>query len=108
MYGVKIKKDLSPSIYGLEYLEKIVNLCVANGVEVVFVRSPQHLLCSHRQNEDVLQQIKRKIFSDIEFLDFNDFALNDNEFGDFEHVNFIGAKTFSSWFEIHVIKKHLK
>jgi len=37
-------------------------------------------------------------FKDVDFLDFNNFPLNNEEFGDFEHLNYKGAKRFSLWF----------
>ena len=42
--------------------------------------------------------IKNEKFENIEFLDFNDFPLKNNEFGDFGHLNYKGAEKFSLWF----------
>ena len=37
-------------------------------------------------------------FADIEFLDFAKYPLQNSEFGDFDHLNYRGARKFSIWF----------
>jgi|TARA_B110000091_G_scaffold156129_1_gene166318 hypothetical protein len=89
------KNDLS--IKNIEYLEKIINFCQGNDVNIYLVRSPQHKYYD-RNNEKEFIKIWNKKFKDIDFLDFNNFPLNNEEFGDFGHLNYKGAKIFSLWF----------
>jgi len=107
-----LKKDTIPSnikinklaITNIEYLEKIVNLCKESNVDIYFVRSPQHIYCNHRVNEKEFIKIKNEKFKNIVFLDFNDFPLNNDEFGNFSHLNYKGARIFSLWFN-ELLKK---
>lgn len=82
----------------IEYLEKIVDVCRENKVNVYFIRSPQHVNLNSRKNEKDFMKIKNERFGDVEFLDFNDFPIENYEFADFGHLNHKGAKKFSVWF----------
>ena len=55
-------------------------------------------------NEKKYQSLRELKYSDIEYLDFSKFPLNNNEFGDLEHLNYKGAKKFSIWFNIMLAK----
>ena len=92
------QKTNSISNKNIEYLEKIVAFCRANKVNIFFIRSPQNILLDSRKNEKEFMTIKNEKFENIEFLDFNDFPLKNNEFGDFGHLNYKGAEKFSLWF----------
>ena len=69
------------------------------------VRSPQHKNIS-RSNEARLLRIKDEKFNNVEFLDFDKFPLQDDEYQDFGHLNYKGAKVFSQWFN-ELLKKGL-
>ena len=92
------RKSNNLSIKNIEYLEKIVTLCRESKVNIYFVRSPQHKYYNYRFNEKEFIKIKNDKFKDVTFLDFNNFPLNNEEFGDFGHLNYKGAKNFSLWF----------
>ena len=79
------------------YLEKIVAFCQANNIEVYFIRCPQHEYYD-RDNEEELMRIKAQRFANIEFLDFDKFPLNDEQFSDFGHLHYKGTEVFSKWF----------
>ena len=102
--SIKINKSLlnkktgQLSITNIKYLEKIVVFCRSSKVNMFFVRSPQHIYSHSRKNEKAFIKIKNEKFNTVEFLDFNDFPLTNNEFGDFGHLNYKGAKKFSVWF----------
>jgi hypothetical protein len=93
------------SYYNIKYLEKIINFCESKNTKVYFVRSPQHSYYS-RLNEEKLLAIKNKKFKNIEFLDFDNFPIQDEAYADFAHLNYKGAKVFSLWFN-ELIKKNL-
>ena len=80
------------------YLEKIVSYCREKQIELFFVRSPQHKSFEYRKNEKVFLAVKDSLFSDIEFLDFNDFPIENEEFADLGHLNYKGAEKFSIFF----------
>ncbi len=78
-----------------EYLFKIIELCEQHGVNLSFVRSPQHPYCLERENEEEFLKIYHSNFSNIKFYDFNDFPLLEHEYADVEHLNQKGADRFS-------------
>jgi len=93
------------SIENLNYLEKIINYCNINNVKVFLIRSPQHKYYS-KENEKELLRIKKQKFENLDFLDFDKFPLEDDEYGDFGHLNYKGAEVFSLWFN-ELIEKGL-
>lgn len=82
----------------LYYLEKLILACRENNRKVYLIRSPLHPEFDGLKNEDFFQQIRRSRFGDTEFLDFKDFPLANSEFGNLEHLNFRGARKFSTFF----------
>ena len=89
----------------LRYLKKIIDYCTDKNRKVYLVRSPQHKNIS-RSNEARLLRIKDEKFNNVEFLDFDKFPLQDDEYQDFGHLNYKGAKVFSQWFN-ELLKKGL-
>lgn len=86
------------SNYNISYLEKIIEACKKETKQVVLIRTPQHKKYEGFFNEKIFQKCRMDRFSDIVFLDFNDFPLLDSDFGDLEHLNFRGARKFSIFF----------
>jgi hypothetical protein len=82
----------------LSYLEKIVQECKSHNVKVFLVRSPLHKLYQGLSNRKKFREIRTTRFATVEFLDFKNYPLLDAEFGDFEHLNYRGAKKFSIFF----------
>ncbi|MCK4978746.1 MAG: hypothetical protein KAS62_00040 [Candidatus Delongbacteria bacterium] len=87
------------SEFNIGYLIKIIELCRKYQIGVVLVRSPLHESYSGYQNESIFQLVLQNQLKSIEFLDFSKFPLRDTEFGDLEHLNYKGAKVFSTWFQ---------
>jgi hypothetical protein len=83
----------------LGYLRKLINKCKENNIKVFLIRSPQHKYLSVLKNEKLFQKVKDSLFSDVELLDFNNFKLENHEYGDFGHLNHMGASKFSKWFD---------
>jgi hypothetical protein len=79
------------------YLQRLIDLLCSRNCKVYLVRSPLHKRYSGYENESTYQAIRMKHFSDVEFLDFSDVPLTDEEFSDFEHLNYRGAQRFSLW-----------
>ena len=93
------KKHSELSHENIKYLEKIVKYCKDHNINIYLIRSPQHKYCPDRNNEKIFIEIKNTKFKEVEFLDFNDFPLKNNEFADLSHLNIKGAKNFSIWFD---------
>lgn len=90
-------EEVDISYENVRWLEKIVDYCSSKNIKIYFVRSPQYKYLN-RKNERALLDIKNTKFKNVEFLDFDNFPLNDNEYGDFGHLNYKGAEVFSIWF----------
>lgn len=92
-------KDMSQ--VNLTYLRKIIQYCREHEVEIYLVRGPLHKAYPLRNVDDIFQEVRKKQFSDVEFLDLQDFPLQDAEFADLEHVNVKGAdklsRTLAQW-----------
>jgi hypothetical protein len=82
----------------LYYLDAIIEYCKKNGVEPVLIRSPLHERYRGYENEKLYNQVIEKRYSSVVYLDFSKFPLPDSEFGDFEHLNYKGARIYSKWF----------
>jgi hypothetical protein len=95
-----VKKNYSDSVstINLQYLEKIVDFCKTKNVSVVLFRAPIHNDLFSIYDEKKFQDLRNSKFKDIPFLDFHDFKLTNDEMGDFDHLNYKGAKRFSMYF----------
>lgn len=82
----------------MTYLKKIIRCCRDNGVEILLIRGPLHKAYPLREVEDIFQDTRKKEFGDVEFLDLQDFPLQDGEFADLEHTNGKGAEKVSRAF----------
>ncbi|WP_183563635.1 hypothetical protein [Mucilaginibacter sp. SP1R1] len=90
------------STVNIDYLQKIISYCEAQHKRVFLVRSPQHKNYEFLKNEKDFVRIRTTRFSRIDFLDFNNFPLNDDDFADYAHLNYQGATKFSKWFNTMV------
>lgn len=79
----------------IDYLRKILSLCDQHQVAVIFVRSPQHSLLKMRKNEAQFLKVYSEAFTQIPFLDFNNFNIPDDGYKDLEHLNYKGARIIS-------------
>jgi hypothetical protein len=83
----------------ITYLEKIITLCKQNAVKLFLIRSPIHPNSSDLINEKLYNQVYFSKFRSVEFLDFKNFPLKDEEYGNDVHLNFKGARKFSVFFD---------
>lgn len=83
----------------LIYLDKCIELCTEYDKKVIFVRSPLHPLYRGYFNESKFQELLNTRYSKIEFLDFSQFPLEQDDFTDLEHVNALGSDKFSTWYQ---------
>lgn len=82
----------------LFWLDKIVNLCEENGVRLILIRTPIHRLYALKKNESFYQQIRKKRYGDVDYLDLSGMEFATLEYADFEHLNYKGATKYSHWF----------
>lgn len=97
-------EQFSLSKYNIRYLIRIIRLCEERKRKVVIIRSPQHEKCRYFSNEVYYQEIRKKLFPHVDYIDFTNFPISNHEFGDFEHLNHIGARRFSIWFATRLEK----
>jgi len=90
------ENDISES--NLRYLDKIVESCKSAGISLYLIRSPLHPKYRGLYNEELFTRITSQRYGDVPFLDFKNFELQNNEFGDLEHLNYKGARKYSLFF----------
>jgi hypothetical protein len=98
-------KKIKLSVNNLLYLDKIVDLCEKNKINLVFVRCPLHPNYEGYYNETVFKRILKTRYSTVRFLDFAKFELHPSDYFDKEHLNQQGARKFSIWFENYKSKE---
>lgn len=86
------------STINIDYLEKTIRFLKEMNIKVYLVRCPQHKKYKGLKNEETFIKIKKQKFNHIEFLDFNNFPVKNDEFADLDHLNYKGAAKFSKWF----------
>ena len=94
----KITNYYIPTI-NILYLEKMIQICKEKNIKVFLIRNPLHIKYRGFKNELIYQKILQTRFKNIDFLDFKNFRILDSEFGDLEHLNYIGATKFSVFFD---------
>ena len=107
--NVTTEEKINPnliSVYNIEYLDKMITFCKENNVKVFLIRSPLHKNYDGFDNEVMFQNLLNTKYKEFEFLDFAKFPLNNDEYGDFQHLNHKGARKYSLWFDV-ILKKGL-
>lgn len=79
-------------------LERTIKFCNKHNVKVYFLRCPINPNWNCLSNENFFQNVRQTRFSNIPFLDFKDFPINNSEFADLEHLNHKGTEKFTIFF----------
>ena len=79
------------------YLQKLMHYLADHGKKVYLIRSPLHPSYPGLGNEAKYQEILHG-FGNIDYLDFKDFPLDNEDYVDLEHLNSRGGRIFSIWF----------
>lgn len=90
----------------LPFVDKIASICKKRGIQLFLIRSPQHPKYIYCENEEQLQKILKTRYSQLFYLDFENFYLLNDDYADLEHLNYKGAKKFSLFFDA-LLKKGL-
>lgn len=98
-------KKIELSLRNLAYLDKIVDFCDNNKIELIFIRCPLHPNYQGFYNESEFKHILKNKYSRIRFLDFAKFQLEPTDYFDKEHLNYKGSEKFSIWFETYKNKE---
>lgn len=83
----------------LLYLRKIINYLKEKDIKLFLVRSPVHERYKEVSHERQFQELVKNEFNDVEFLDFSEFPMSNDEFADLKHLNYKGAGKYSKWFQ---------
>lgn len=94
----KYISEVELSLINITYLKELLFFLKKEGKQVLLIRSPLRENNSFQKNEPFFKSILSKQFSEIDFLDFVDFPLEDKDFYDYGHLNVNGAEKFSTWF----------
>jgi len=90
--------DTTVSEFSTELLLRTINVCKEHNVNVYLIRTPVHPKNEMLKNENQFKYLVINKFGELQFLDFKEFPLNNNEFRNIAHLNYKGAIKFSSFF----------
>lgn len=79
------------SAYNLRFLDSMVALCKQHQKQVVFLRAPQHPSYRNPFIDSIYFKTLSARYSTVPLIDFGNKELPDEEYLDFQHVNFKGA-----------------
>jgi hypothetical protein len=91
-------KEDEYSLYQLDYLLKIVALCKERNIELILINTPIYNSDKYGY-KDKLADYYENNFSGVKYLDYSDFSLPEEGYGDIGHLNYKGAEIFSSYLE---------
>ncbi len=77
-----------------EYLRKIIDLCDSKQVKLYLVYFPVYKPWNY-YDQQYCDSIRRKLFSDVEYLDYSKWDADDSERADANHLNHKGAVRFT-------------
>jgi hypothetical protein len=105
-FNSSISKSHSLSETNISYLRKMIDFCRENNIKTFLIRSPQHPLYPDLSNEAVYQNVLKTQFKDVELFDFDTMNFPNNYYLDLDHLNYKGAKEFTTFFN-NLIKNDL-
>ncbi len=109
----KLKEDLAreehnannserrtPNINQILYLNKIIDYCNNNQIEITFINSPSYPTKNIIEGNKALKEFINTTYSNIKFIDYELINFPDSCYGDIGHLNYHGATIFSKKFAI--------
>jgi len=100
---------LKESDLAIKYLYKIINLTKAKGVKLYLVNTPLHELYTNNIPDYFRKAYKKETnriknnYPEVIYLDFSELKIDDSKFGDYHHLNKMGAIKLSQR-----LKKYLR
>lgn len=92
-------KSLDTSNLELKYLERIIEYCELNNIQLILLGTPIHSSL-HKYCQE-LTDFKNEHYPEIEFLDYRTIELQDDCFGDLVHLSPKGSLNFSKELQTH-------
>lgn len=90
---VKLTVDKMQKIY----LDRIVAFCKQNRIHLFLINTPSHKISYEKESVDLLHSFINKNYSEIPYYNFQYIDVPDSCFGDIGHLNYRGAKYFTSF-----------
>lgn len=95
------KGEAELSLKNLEYLNKIIDLCKNNGVELMLVKAPSNCTPEEKQYYNTVEKVAKE--AGVTFADYNqcygEIGLDlERDFYDATHLNVKGAEKFTNFF----------
>jgi hypothetical protein len=94
--GNNMVAETEYSNYQINYLLKIVNLCIEKGVELILFNAPTYNAKEYG-NLQALNDFYNIYLTGTRYLDYSNIIIPDYGYGDIEHLNFKGAELFSNY-----------
>lgn len=95
------KKNLSDNYFVDKmqklYLDRIVEFCKLNQIQLFFLNTPSHKSSFNKKTEGMIDDFLKTNYSDVVYYDFEYIDIPDSCFGDVEHLNYKGAKYFTTF-----------
>lgn len=85
------------SNYGLNYLDKIIELARQKNKNIFLFRSPMYGNGYNTANEKELQTLLKTRYRHCKFIDFKNFPISKYDYADLLHLNHKGARKFSTY-----------
>jgi len=105
-YTDKEPEQFGISKYNLVYLDSIIQYCNQTKRKLILIRSPQHQKNPDLSNEIDFQKTYNERYSEVKFIDLNNYLVNDNDFYDLGHLNKKGSSKISKWLNDHLNSKN--
>lgn len=95
----KIPTKFSPSSEEQIYLDKIISLCEKNKIKLYLINTPkrEELLNYAKYGVDQFDKLYDSKYANVDYLDLSKIKLNDEDYGDFVHLNSSGSTQFSQF-----------
>lgn len=94
----------------VKYLNKIIALCRANGITLIFIATPKNYLRKDFKNyyRPEFYEYYHNHYSDIPYLDFYSLPMPKDSYADISHLSYIGGEYFSKFLKNNGIQNLIK
>ncbi|MES2003060.1 MAG: hypothetical protein V4450_00965 [Bacteroidota bacterium] len=79
----------------INYLRKIIAVAKEHKLNIILLRSPLHQRYKKNHEKNLEKLLLEETFKGVQFWDYADYLMKDEEFIDLSHLNYKGARKFS-------------
>ena len=97
-YNEVVPDEYEISEANITYLKHIISYLKSKKIRPILIRTPTLKNYYNYYSEIQYQRILQTQFNEIEYLDFSQYQMEYFNYGDFVHMNHVGAKKYSKWF----------